>query len=140
LLRSISHRVFDLVRKDAAKNIVEVNFQMLSHAIENPGELANVYGIAAVNNPALLNVTHPFLPAAAGVQLGGISWQKFNQVIDSLAEQTGFNIRASDNKFHASIPPIRRYSQDGIDLLRSFIKGEALPDLTDPFVTGERVQ
>lgn len=55
----ISHRVFDLVRKDIAKNTIEVNFQMLSHAIENPMELANVYGIAALSNPALLNLTRP---------------------------------------------------------------------------------
>jgi len=140
LLRSISHRIFNLVRKDAAKNTVEINFQMLAHALENPGELANVYGIAALNNPALLNVTHPFLPAAAARQLGlSISWQKFNQLIDRLAEDTGFNMRASDNKFHAHISPIRRYSQAGIDLLIKFRDGGELPDLTDPLVTGEQI-
>lgn len=140
LLRSVSHRVFNLVRKDAAKNTVEINFQMLAHALENPGELANVYGIAALNNPALLNITHPFLPGTAAKQFGNISWQKFNQLIEHLADQTGFNMRASDNKFHAHIPPIRRYSQEGIDLLIRFRDGNDLPDLTDPFVTGEQIE
>lgn len=140
LLRSISHRIFNLVRKDAARNTVEVNFQMLSHALENPGELANVYGIAALNNPALLNVTHPFLPGAAARQLGeDVSWQRFNQLIDQLTLATGFNMRASDNRFHAFIAPTRRYSQEGIDLLIRFRDGKDLPDLTDPMVTGEHV-
>lgn len=140
LLRSISHRIFNLVRKDAAKNTVEINFQMLSHALENPGELANVYGIAALNNPALLNVTHPFLPSAAAKQFGAnFSWQKFNQIIEKLFESTGFDMRASDNKYHAHIHPIRRYSQDGIDLLMRFRDGLLLPDLLDPTVTGQHM-
>ena len=140
LLRSISHRIFNLVRKDAAKNTVEINFQMLAHALENPGEMAKVYGIAALNNPALLNVTHPFLPAAAARQLGaGLKWQQFNQLTDKLAEATGFNIRASDNKFHVNIAPARRYSQEGIDLVIKFRDGGVMPDLTDPLVTGEQV-
>ncbi len=138
LLRSISHRVFDLVRKDVAKNTVEINFQMLSHAIENPMELANVYGIAALSNPALLNLTHPYLPKAAAEQMG-LGWQKFNQLIVQLANQSGFDMRASDNKFHVHITPIRRYSQDGIDILMNFRSGKQLPDLSDPLITGEQV-
>lgn len=141
LLRSVSHRIFNLVRKDAAKNTVEINFQMLAHALENPGELANVYGIAALNNPALLNVTHPFLPSGAAKQFGvDFSWQKFNQIIEQLFKATGFNMRASDNKFHAHIHPIRRYSQEGIDLLLRFRDDLPLPDLSDPVVTGERLE
>ena len=139
LLRSISHRVFDLVRKDAAKNTVEINFQMLSHALENPVEMANVYGIAAITNPALLNITHPFLPGAAAAQLGAKSWQQLNQIIDRLTVATGFNMRSSDNRFHVHIPPIRRYSQEGIDLLVRFRDGQPLPDLKDPLITGEQV-
>jgi len=140
LLRSISHRIFNLVRKDAAKNTVEVNFEMLNHALHNPEELANVYGIAAMNNPALLNLTHPYLPGVAAKQFGSDwSWQKFNQLIFDLREHCGFDIRASDNKYHAHVPPIRRYSQDGIDLLVKFKNGEPLPDLSDPKVTGEIV-
>lgn len=139
LLRSISHRVFDLVRKDIAKNTVEVNFEMLSHAIENPGELANVYGVASINNPALLNLTHPFMPTETAIKMGYTRWQKLYTLIDQLASETGYNMRASDNKFHVNISPIRRYSQAAIDLLIKFRDGKALPNLSDPFVTGERV-
>jgi len=136
LLRSVSHRIFNLVRKDAAKNTVEINFEMLSHALENPQEFAKVYGVAALNNPALLNITHPFLPGAAA-QKFGMSWQKFNQMITALSEAHGFDMRASDNKYHAHIKPIRRYSQEAIDLLEKFQKGEELPDLTTPAATGQ---
>ncbi|SEO22303.1 SIR2-like domain-containing protein [Nitrosospira multiformis] len=137
LLRSITHRVFSLVRKDAAKNTVEINFEMLEHALNNPGELAKVYGIAAINNPALLNLTHPFLPKQAASQLGSdFGWQRLNQLIEKLSEATGFDMRASDNKFHVYISPTRRYSQEGIDLLKRFKNGDNLPDLSDPSVTG----
>jgi hypothetical protein len=137
LLRSITHRIFDLVRKDVAKNTVEINFEMLNHALNNPGELAKVYGIAAVNNPALLNLTHPFLPKHAAAQFGtNFGWQRLNRLIEKLTEVTGFDMRASDNKFHAYISPIRRYSQEGVDLLKKFKNGEDLPDLNDPSVTG----
>ena len=136
LLRSVSHRIFNLVRKDAAKNTVEINFEMLGHALENPQEFAKVYGVAALNNPALLNITHPFLPGAAA-QKFGLSWQKFNQLITALSQAHGFDMRASDNKYHAFIKPTRRYSQEAIDLLEKFQKGEELPDLNDPAATGQ---
>lgn len=138
LLRSITHRVFDLVRKDVARNAIEVNFQMLSHALEHPDELAQVYGIASINNPSLLNITHPFLPAEATCKLGLKNWQQFNQEISNLFKATGFDMRASDNKYHVHVKPIRRYSQDGIDLLSKFLRKEELPDLSDPTVTGDR--
>ncbi len=140
LLRSVSHRIFNLVRKDAAKNTVEINFEMLNHAVNNPVEFANVYGIAAMNNPALLNLTHPYSPGTAAKQFGtDWSWQKFNQLIIDLKDHSGFDMRASDNKYHAFVPPIRRYSQDGLDLLAKFKKGEQLPNLSDPTVTGQIV-
>lgn len=141
LLRSVSHRVFDLVRKGSAQNKGQINFQMLNHAIENPKEFANVYGVAALNNPALLNVMYPFLPNAAAQQIDpNWKWQKMYQLMDELRIKTGFDMRGSDNKFHAEVPPIRRYSQEAIDLLKRFQVGDPLPDLTDPVVTGEIVK
>lgn len=139
LLRSISHRIFDLVRKDVAKNTIEINFQMLSHAIENPGELPSVYGVAAMSNPALLNLTHPYMPNEAALKMGFKSWHKLYYLMDKLGTEVGFQMRESDNKFHVNIAPIRRYSQDAIDLLIRFRDGKDLPDLTDPLVTGERI-
>lgn len=141
LLRSVSHRVFDLVRKGAAQNNGQINFQMLSHALENPQEFATVYGMAALNNPALLNVMWPDLPAAAAKKIDPAwNWQAFYKLMDELRAATNFDMRGSDNKFHVYIPPIRRYSQDGIDLLIKFRAGEKLPDLTDPLITGEIVK
>jgi len=60
--------------------------------------------------------------------------------MDALASKTGFRMRDSDNKYHVHVPPIRRYSQDGIDLLLAFERGDTLPDLNDPLVTGEIVK
>jgi hypothetical protein len=143
LLRSISHRVVDLVRKDAAKNTVEINFEMLNHALEHPGDFAKVFGIAAMADPALLNVMYPFSPTAAAELLGyKKDWNKVNQLITALKIDHGFDMRASDNHFHVGIPagprsnPIRKYSQAGIDLLIRVRDGGVLPDLKNPTVTG----
>jgi hypothetical protein len=135
LLRSISHRVVDLVRKDAARNVVEINFEMLSHALENPQDFAKVFGIAAMNDPALLNVMYPMLPSEAAEKLGFKDWNFLNQLIAKLKKLTGFDMRASDNEYHVNIPRkkgpgMRRYSQAAVDLLEKVRDGADLPDLS----------
>jgi len=144
LLRSISHRVVDLVRKDAAKNTVDINFEMLSHALEHPDDFAKVFGIAAMSDPALMNVMYPFSPTTAAKALGYKDWNKLNQLIASVKESTGYDIRASDNHFHVRIPSgengsLRKYSQAGVDLLKKVQIGEALPNLADPKITGDKI-
>lgn len=143
LLRSISHRVVDLVRKDAAKNVVEINFEMLNHALEHPEDFAKVFGIAAMSDPALMNVMYPFSPTTAARELGFKDWNKLNQLIALVKDKTGYDIRASDNHFHVKIPSgangsIRKYSQAGVDLLQAVQLGEELPDLNDPKITGDK--
>jgi hypothetical protein len=143
LLRSISHRVVHLVRKDAAKNTVEINFEMLSHALEHPEDFAKVFGIAAMTDPALFNLTYKYLSTSAAEELGFKGWNPFNQLIAKLRDATGFDMRASDNLFHVRTPSgtsgsIRKYSQAGVDLIRTFKDGGTLPDLTDPKVIGEK--
>jgi hypothetical protein len=140
LLRSISHRVLDIVRKDAAKNVVEVNFEMLSHALEHPADFAKVFGIAAINDPALLNVVYPFTPSQASEQLGFLNWNYMYKLIKILKDEHDFDLRGSDNSFHFRLPngkgQITRYSQAGVDLLIKVRDGHPLPDFTDPEVTG----
>lgn len=143
LLRSISHRVVDLVRKDAAKNIVEINFEMLNHALEHPEDFAKVFGIAAMSDPTLLNIMYPFSPTAAAKQLGYTDWNYMYQLIEKLKEMKGFDMKASDNNYHVKIPNgakavIRRYSQAAVDLLAKVRDGGDLPDLSDAKVTGEK--
>lgn len=143
LLRSISHRVVDLVRKDAAKNVVEINFEMLNHALEHPEDFAKVFGIAAMSDPTLLNIMYPFSPTAAAKQLGYGDWNYMYQLIEKLKQMSGFDMKASDNNFHVKIPNgakavIRRYSQAAVDLLAKVRDGEDLPNLSDAKITGEK--
>lgn len=141
LLRSISHRVFDLVRKGSIQSQGVMNFQMLNHALDNPDEFAKVYGVAALSNPALVNVLYPYLPNAAAALIDPKwKWQKMNYLMDDLKRATQFDMRDSDNKFHVHLPPIRRYSVDAVNLLLKFKNGESLPDLSDPEITGELVK
>lgn len=141
LLRSISHRVLDLIRTDAAKNVVEINFEMLSHALENPGDFAKVFGIAAMSDPALMNVMYPFSPTSGAKALGYTGWSYLYKLLDLLKQNHSFDMRASDNRYHVRIPMgetsgLTKFSQAGLDLLAKVRDGAVLPDLTDGQVTG----
>ncbi|MBS0450124.1 MAG: SIR2 family protein [Proteobacteria bacterium] len=145
LLRAISHRVVDMVRKDAAKNVVQINFEMLHHALEHPEDFAKVFGIAAMADPALMNIMYPFSPTQAAKKLGYEDWNYMYQLINKLKETTGYDMRESDNNYHVKIPNgakavIRRYSQAAVDLLQKVRDGHPLPDLSNPTVTGEKTE
>jgi hypothetical protein len=141
LLRSISHRVLDLVRTDAAKNVVEINFEMLNHALENPGDFAKVFGIAAMSDPSLLNVMYPYTPTSGAKAAGYTNWTYLYKLLDKLKVVHNFDMRSSDNKYHVRIPSgensgMTKFSQAGIDLLVRVKGGLDLPDLTNTAITG----
>lgn len=145
LLRSITHRVVDLVRKDAAKNVVEINFEMLSHALAHPNDFAKVFGIAAMSDPALMNVMYPYSPTKAAKEFGYKGWNQLYKLIEVLKNTTGYDIRASDNHFHVQIPSgesghITKFSQAAVDLLMKVRDGQELPDLNDQNITGEKLK
>lgn len=142
LLRSILHRTVNLIRKDGAKNTVELDFAMLDSALESPGTFAKVFGVAAMADPALLNIMYPLSPTAVAKKLGFKNWSAADHLVGKLKVVSGFDMRASDNRFHICIPSgvagkIRKYSQAGLDLLMKFKRGDVLPDLTDANVIGE---
>jgi hypothetical protein len=123
LLRSVLARTYNLVRHDIPKKTIEVDFQTLEHAVSSNDEFAKLYGITNLDNPSALNATYPYSLTNVASELGYNYWHYANELIKQLAEETGTNIKASDNKFHIAIKAgnviqTHKYSQACVDLLK----------------------
>lgn len=129
LLRNLSNRIVEVSRTNDPKIRMEFDFKMLQHLVDNPKELAKVYGVAALDDPAMVNLTHPYLPAeAANAIRPGMSWNKLYGYVNKVEAQTGYAIRAQDTKLHVNIRPTRRYSQLFVDIMKDFIDNGNVPD------------
>ncbi|RVQ55868.1 SIR2 family protein [Sinorhizobium meliloti] len=129
MLRNLTNRIVEVSRTNDPKIRMEFDFKILHHLVDNPKDIAKVYGVAALDNPALVNVTHPYLPAEAAEAIqAGMSWNKLYKYVDQIEKQTGYAIRSTDTKLHVNIKPARRYSQLFIDLMKDYIDNGNLPD------------
>lgn len=129
MLRNLTNRIVEVSRTSDPKLRMEFDFKILHHLVDNPKDIAKVYGVAALDNPALVNLTHPYLPAeAADAIKPGMSWNKLYRYVDQIEKHTGYAIRSRDTKLHVNIKPARRYSQLFIDLMKDYIDNGKLPD------------
>ncbi|MDW6003998.1 SIR2 family protein [Vibrio mangrovi] len=122
ILRALLARTYSLVRHDIPKRTIEVNYQTLEHAVSEEGELAKLYGITTLDNPAAVNAMFPFTLTHVGKALGYKGWHQANQLIVKIEQEKGINIKESDNKYHVAIMvgqvmQTHKYSQSVIDLL-----------------------
>lgn len=128
ILRALLARTYSLVRHDIPKRTVEVNYQTLEHAVSEEGELAKLYGITTLDDPAAVNAMYPFSLTQVAKALGYASWHHANQLIMSVEQEKGVNIKQSDNKYHVAIMAgqvmqTHKYSQAAVDLLE-LVKNE----------------
>jgi len=129
ILRALLARTYSLVRHDIPKRTVEVNYQTLEHAVSKEGELAKLYGITTLDDPAAVNAMYPFSLTLVAKELGYKSWHHANQLIMRVEQESGINIKKSDNKYHVAIMAgqvmqTHKYSQAAIDLLELVKNGE----------------
>jgi hypothetical protein len=90
--------------------------------VSEEGELAKLYGITTLDNPAAINAMFPFSLTQVGKELGYKSWHQANQLIAKIEKEKGINIKESDNKYHVAIMAgqvmqTHKYSQCAIGLL-----------------------
>lgn len=128
LLRAILARTYDMVRCDIPRKTVEVDFQMLENAINVEGQLPKIYGITTLTNPTALNAGYPYNLTQVANKLGFKSWYHANKLIEQIKDQTGINIKASDNKYHIRIKvgntDFSKYSEAAVILLNSVKNNE----------------
>jgi SIR2-like domain len=102
LLRALLHRAHDIKRYDVPKQIVEVNFKTLEHAVESGQAFANLLGITTVDDPTRLNADFPHTSSMLAEHLFG-DYNKstsVNALIKKLKQETGIDLKVSDNRYH----------------------------------------
>lgn len=129
ILRSLMARTYDLVRHDLPSRALEVDFTVLEHAVSSTDELAKVYGITTLDNPSALNAKYPYLLTNLGENLGGKTWHCAHKLIERLRQDSGVDIKASDNRYHIAVKSGKatinhKYSEDALVLLRKVGAGE----------------
>lgn len=129
LLRSLLARTIDLVRKDVPTKKVEIDFQTLEHKLEHGDGVATLLGIAAIGDPTKINLHFPFTLTMVAELLGYQGWNAANQLIDLVKEQTGFDLKSSDNTYHITMrtgksSSTHKYSQACVDLLKAALEGK----------------
>jgi len=130
LLRALMARTVDLVRKDVPTKRVEVDFQTLDHKIGSGDSIATLLGITTLDHASKVNATFPYTLTQVAERLGYTYWSHANQLIDLVKQQTGFDIKESDNSYHITLrtgnkSSTNKYSQAVVDLLAKVAKGEA---------------
>lgn len=130
LLRSIMARAAELVRTNIPKKHVEIDFQTLEHAISSGEEFAKLFGVTSISDPSQVNLNYKYTLTAVAEELGYSYWSKAHELILVLKEQTGFDMKASDNRYHITMRTGRaagsvtnKYSEAAVDLLRKIRDG-----------------
>jgi hypothetical protein len=99
-------RSHELVRHDVPKNMIEADFQFLQNAIATSQGFAKLFGITTVNENSILAANHPFTATQIGRKVSTVELKKgaypnyTNKLIAKVKQDTGCDIKDSDNKYH----------------------------------------
>lgn len=131
LLRTVMARTVDLIRRDAPRKSVEVDFQTLEHAVENGATFAKLFGITSLDDPSMVNARYPYTLTAVAKNLGFTNWNPAHALIQKIKDDCGFDMKESDNSYHfklktgmAETNVVHKYSDAAVDLLKKVISGE----------------
>lgn len=130
-LRSLAHRMVNLIRTDILTKNVQVNYEALEHAISNEEVFASLFGVTNLGNPAAANAAHPYTSEMLAQQLGLKHWTATNKLIKQIDAEKGFNMKSFDNVYHLEIKigqadssKTRKYSDAAVALLKKVRDGE----------------
>ncbi len=132
ILRSILARTYDLVRYDIPRKTIDVDYQLLEHALESDDAFAKVFGITTSSNATSINANHPFtisdLVPHLGYQKGTGKWHHVEKLIQKVIKDKGINIKSSDNVYHVAISTgqskVHKYSYEALRLLELVRDGQ----------------
>lgn len=124
-LRSLAHRMHNLIRTDVPTKNAKVNYDSLEHAISTEAAFANLFGITNLGDPAAANAAHPYTSAMLAKQLALPHWTATNKLIARVKNEKGFDMKASDNMYHVQIKigqaessKTRKYSDAAVGVLK----------------------
>lgn len=99
IVRALAARVMQLTRRDIPNGNIEVDYQTLEHAASG-NNLPTMLGLTVANN---INMQHPHLLSAVGKKLGYAGWHGADKLMKQIKEETGIDIRDSDNQYHCRV-------------------------------------
>lgn len=124
-------RAVELVRSNIPKKHVEIDFKTLDHAVSSGESFAKLFGVTSIADPSQVNLNYRYTLTQVANELGYSYWSKAHDLIQVLKDQTGFDMKASDNKYHITMrvgkaekSVTNKYSEAAVDLLRSVLNGE----------------
>lgn len=128
LVRALAARVMKLTRKDIPNGNIEVDYRTLESVANDDEALPAMLGITQADD---INKSHPYLLSVVGEQLGFPGWNQANQLLDKIKQDSGVDIKASDNKYHCAVKVgkkdksiSRKYSPALVALLESVRDGK----------------
>ncbi|ARK64204.1 SIR2 family protein [Burkholderia pseudomallei] len=131
LLRALMARSVELIRSDIPKKHVEINFEQLEHAVESGESFAKLFGVTSLADPSKVNLDYKYAATGVGQQLGYDTWHEVRRIISRIKDEKGFDITATDNKYHIALklghksPQLtHRYTDAAVDLFRKVINGD----------------
>lgn len=125
LIRALAARTMKLIREDIPSGVVSVNYETLERVAGEHDHLPTLLGIASVSNP---NQSHPLTTTQMTQRLGLSHWVHAYKLVSKIREETGVDIRASDNQYCCQIrtgqkSTTKKWSFQGVDLLRKVKDG-----------------
>ncbi|KVQ53345.1 hypothetical protein WT21_06050 [Burkholderia territorii] len=131
LLRALMARSVDLIRSEIPKKKVEIDFKTLEHAVESGEAFAKLFGVTTLSDPSKVNLDYKYVITGVAQQLGFPTWHEARKLIKKLKDESGFDMTASDNKYHiamktgqAEASRTAKYTDAAVDLLRKVMNGE----------------
>lgn len=131
LLRALMARSVELVRTDIPKKHAEINFEQLEHAVASGESFAKLFGVTSLADPSKVNLDYKYVLTGVAQKLGFATWHKADELITILRDETGFDMKASDNKYHIKLKMghkstnwMHKYTDAAVDLLRQVLNNE----------------
>jgi hypothetical protein len=131
LLRALMARSVQLIRSDIPKKHVEIDFQTLEHAVESGDTFAKLFGVTSLSDPSQVNLDYKYVLTGVAEKLGYKTWHKAEELIGILKDESGFDMKASDNKYHikmktghAAKSQTHKYTDAAVDLLNKVLQGQ----------------
>lgn len=128
LLRTVMANTYDIIREKAPREEVRIDYESLERAANSEDTLGTMFGVTTLDTPIDWGIMYRYTLTDVAEELGYGYWHPANELIKQIEEETGVNIKESDNIYHIDAAPLRdyhdgRYSDATVELLRKVDQG-----------------
>nr|WP_261397496.1 SIR2 family protein [Nitratireductor aquimarinus] len=128
VLRALIARSYNLVRHDIPTMTIKADFKMLHQAVEDSSSFAKLFGVANISDYSAASAIHCLSATEMTKQLGGKGSYLAVSLIRKIKEETGIDIKESDNRYHrtekVNNTTFHKYSSDMLSILKKIQAGE----------------